>query len=272
MMAAVNAASRTCPHIPKNTRGCPKNIPSVSDHGAVQSCPSGGGFWPVGSACSVTCAAGGGHRRTQAGDSMYFCTSGGDWLSASPISCNAAAGPPPTPGSPTAGRFQVYPQPMTITDAVTHCRTQGGSLASVHSAQEQDQVVSVCQSMRTDATTGATVAGDQATHGGYGCWIGFEDSGSDGGFVWTDGSNVDYGTCRCCLCIYMPAIDRSLPDCSELLPGRAERQPLPDRWPPGQLLLRRLRRLARIHGRPWHGSRRISRRSRPQWWLERRLS
>jgi hypothetical protein len=191
MMAAVNTATRSCPHIPKNTRGCAKNIPSVSDHNAVQSCATGDGYHPVGSACSVTCAApGGGHRRAQAGDAMYMCTSGGDWLSPAPIHC--AAGPPPPPAAPTQGRFSVVQQPMTITDAVSYCRNQGGSLASIHSPEEQAMAVSVCSSVRTDANTGATVNGDQATHGGYGCWIGFEDSASDGGFVWTDGSNVDY--------------------------------------------------------------------------------
>ena len=25
-----------------------------------------------------------------------------------------------------------------------------------------------------------------------GCWIGFEDSSSEGGFIWTDGSNTDF--------------------------------------------------------------------------------
>ena len=199
--AAVTTAYRTCPHVAKNTRGCPRDIPSVSDRGAQQACPGGAGNWPVGSACAVRCApgyvpAGGGHRRTQAaGNSEYLCTQGGNWLSAAPISCvadPATAGPPSPPAGPTAGRFQVYDTPMTITDAVTHCRTQGGSLASIHSPEEQEQAVSVCMSMRTDATTGATANGDQATHGGYGCWIGFEDSASDGGFVWSDGSNVDY--------------------------------------------------------------------------------
>jgi|EP01046_Picozoa_sp_COSAG06_P003293 hypothetical protein len=190
MMATVNAASRSCPHVAKNTRGCPKNIPSVVDGVATQSCATGDGFHPVGSVCTVTCAAGGGHRRAQAGGAMYMCTSGGDWLSSAPIHC--ASGPPPPPASPTAGRFVVSQQPMTITDAVSYCRAQGGSLASIHSPEEQAQAVSVCSSVRTDATTGATVNGDQATHGGYGCWIGFEDSASDGGFVWTDGSNVDY--------------------------------------------------------------------------------
>ena len=29
-------------------------------------------------------------------------------------------------------------------------------------------------------------------NGGYGCWIGFEDSAAEGGFVWTDGSSVDF--------------------------------------------------------------------------------
>ena len=190
IMQAVNAASNSCPHIPKNTRGCTKDIPSVSDANAVQSCAGGEGFWPVGTVCSVTCAAGGGHRRAQAGAAMYMCTSGGDWLSPAPIHC--ASGPPPPPARSTVGRFSVSTQPMTITDAVTYCRNQGGSLASIHSPEEQDQAVEVCSSVRTDATTGATINGDQATHGGYGCWIGFEDSASDGGFVWTDGSNVDY--------------------------------------------------------------------------------
>ena len=49
----------------------------------------------------------------------------------------------------------------------------------------------VCSSVRTDAATGATVNGDQATHGGYGCWIGFEDSASDGGFVTVSSSAKD---------------------------------------------------------------------------------
>ena len=34
MMAAVNTAFHTCPHVSKNTRGCPRDIPSVSDSNA----------------------------------------------------------------------------------------------------------------------------------------------------------------------------------------------------------------------------------------------
>ena len=124
IMDTVNTAYRTCERPPKNTRGCPKDIPSVSDSGAVQSCAGGSGFWPVGTACTVTCAAGGGHRRAQAGGSVYMCTSGGNWLAASPIQCASGPVAPPPPISQTAGRFQVYPQPMTITDAVSHCRNQ----------------------------------------------------------------------------------------------------------------------------------------------------
>eukprot|EP01043_Picozoa_sp_COSAG02_P020734 COSAG02_NODE_1029_length_15083_cov_8.066271_10_plen_183_part_00 len=106
-MGAVNTAYRTCPHVSKNTRGCPRDIPSVSDTNAQQSCSGGDGFWPVGSACAVRCAdgfvpapTGGGHRRAQAADGSveYICTSGGDWLSPTPLSCVAAsAGPPPPP-------------------------------------------------------------------------------------------------------------------------------------------------------------------------------
>ena len=95
MSATINTASRLCPHVSKSSQGCPKNIPSVGDHNAVQSCGSGAGFWPIGSVCSVSCAApggGGGHRRAQAGGtpSMYLCTQGGNWLSTTPIGNSCA--------------------------------------------------------------------------------------------------------------------------------------------------------------------------------------
>ena len=83
---------------------------------------------------------------------------------------------------------------MSITDAGAYCRQNYASLASIHSYAEQQQAVSVCASMRTgdEGEGAATVAGDTAAGGGYGCWIGFEDSSSEGGFIWTDGSNTDF--------------------------------------------------------------------------------
>ena len=86
----VNTVSSKCPKLPKGQhKGCPKNIPSVSDMNAEQACGSGDGFWPTGSTCAVSCAApGGGHRRVQAGASVdYVCTQGGNWVSTGPIDC-----------------------------------------------------------------------------------------------------------------------------------------------------------------------------------------
>ena len=83
-------------------------------------------------------------------------------------------------------------QPMSITQAVSYCRQNYAALASIHSWEEQQQVISACLSMVSDPSTGETVHGDQAAYGGYGCWIGFEDSASEGGFIWEDGSSVDF--------------------------------------------------------------------------------
>ena len=173
------------------SRGCPKNIPSVNDHGAEQSCGTGSGFWPIGSVCMVTCAAGGGgHRRAQAGGSAYLCTQGGNWLSVNPISCGGGSGGAPAPpSSPTQGRFVAVPTPMNINAAVQYCRSNYAALASIHSIEEQRQAAAACASFANE--DGSTVS-DQASNGGYGCWIGFEDSAAEGGFVWTDGSSVDF--------------------------------------------------------------------------------
>jgi hypothetical protein len=180
----VNTVSSKCPKLPKGQhKGCPKNIPSVSDMNAEQACGSGDGFWPTGSTCAVSCAApGGGHRRVQAGASVdYVCTQGGNWVSTGPIDCRVA---PPVAGfGQDTGRFTVAPQPMSASAAAQYCRQQGGSLASIHSYEEQLQANSACSAVTADAT---------ATGGGYGCWIGFEDSAAQGGFIWTDGSNVDF--------------------------------------------------------------------------------
>ena len=142
----------------------------------------------MGSVCSVTCKAnGGGHRRAQAGSSNYICTQGGNWLSTAPVSCGG--GGAQLPSSPTQGRFVAVPQPMNINAAVNFCRTNYAALASIHSHEEQEQAVAACASFAN--ADGSTVS-DQASNGGYGCWIGFEDSAAEGGFTWTDGSSVDY--------------------------------------------------------------------------------
>ena len=94
----------------------------------------------------------------------------------SPISCGSGGGTSVAPGS--SGRFTVGTQRVPFAQADQYCRTNAQTLASIHSAAEQQQAAAVCQSMDPGES--------------YGCWIGFEDSGSEGGFVWSDGSNVDF--------------------------------------------------------------------------------
>jgi len=181
LMDTITAAAHTCPHTSASSRGCPKAIPSLS--AGQQDCSSGSGFWPIGSVCTASCSGGngGGHRRAQTGGTAsYLCSQGGNWVSPTPLSCGggrgSSGGPPPD-----TGRFVAVDQPMSIADAVVHCRQNYGSLASIHSWNEQQAAMSACLSvMPPDADVG------------YGCWIGFEDSATEGGFVWRDGSPVDF--------------------------------------------------------------------------------
>ena len=208
MASAVATAASTCPSTGSSS-GCPKTIPSLTsnvDYSAP--CSQASGQWGTGSVCTVSCAdgytnagaggAGGGHRRAQTGGSTYICTQGGDWVSSSPLNCvsggSGAVGPAP---SGSSGRFVLVPQLMNIDQAVQLCRTQYASLASIHSWAEQQQAKDVCES----------APGERP-----GCWcapllpaalrhaltlslhrrIGLEDSAAEGGFVWTDGTNVDF--------------------------------------------------------------------------------
>ena len=81
------------------------------------------------------------------------------------------------------------PTPMSVRASVDYCRANHAALASIHSIAEQRQAALACSSF---ANADGTTVSDQASNGGYGCWIGFEDSAAEGGFVWTDGSSVDF--------------------------------------------------------------------------------
>ena len=83
----------------------------------------------------------------------------------SPISCGSGGGTSVAPGS--SGRFTVGTQRVPFAQADQYCRTNAQTLASIHSAAEQQQAAAVCQSMDPGES--------------YGCWIGFEDSAQDGG-------------------------------------------------------------------------------------------
>ena len=80
---------------------------------------------------------------------------------------------------------------MNVRDAMSYCRQNYASLASIHSWSENLQAKEVCAAADlTDSELTTTANG--ATSGGHGCWIGFGDEGVEGQFIWSDGSSVDF--------------------------------------------------------------------------------
>ena len=100
-------------------------------------------------------------------------------------------------GVPTtahAGRFIAIGTPMSVRDAIAYCEDHHTSLASIHSWEEQQMAASVCLAY-ADATETQSTSYSNSGNGDnkkYGCWIGFQDTGREGGFVWLDGSSVEY--------------------------------------------------------------------------------
>ena len=87
---------------------------------------------------------------------------------------------PPT--SARVGRFVAVGTTMSVFDAVDYCEQHYQSLASIHSWEEQQQAASACQAYSDATETELTAGGNQQ----YGCWIGFQDLGAEGGFAWSD--------------------------------------------------------------------------------------
>ena len=69
-----------------------------------------------------------------------------------------------------------------------YCEEHYQGLASIHSWEEAQQARSACLAY-ADGTETVTSAGGNHL---YGCWIGFQDTGAEGGFVWLDGSSVSF--------------------------------------------------------------------------------
>ncbi|XP_072013135.1 echinoidin-like [Amphiura filiformis] len=78
--------------------------------------------------------------------------------------------------------YKFFPA-STVSDwnaALAHCKSLDADLVSIHSEEENDMVFWL-------ARNGATTVAD-----GPSVWIGFTDETTEGNWVWTDGSPVDY--------------------------------------------------------------------------------
>ena len=87
------------------------------------------------------------------------------------------------------GRFVAVPEAMSIQDSVAYCSAHFAGIASIHSHMEQTHAVTACEKFAdgagaVDEATGVAIPS--------GCWIGFQDEAVEGGFVWYDGSPVDF--------------------------------------------------------------------------------
>ncbi|XP_072022086.1 alpha-N-acetylgalactosamine-specific lectin-like [Amphiura filiformis] len=70
------------------------------------------------------------------------------------------------------GCYKFFSEKKTWQDANDHCKSLNADLVSIHSADENEYVWSLM---------GSEIS-----------WIGLNDVSSEGSFVWTDGSCVDY--------------------------------------------------------------------------------
>lgn len=106
--------------------------------------------------------------------------------------CSAVGDPTALPTGAHVGRFVAVGRTMSYNDAVDYCEQHYRALASIHSYDEQQQAASACHAY-ADASESATSNADGSDgNAKYGCWIGFQDLGSEGGFVWFDGSSVSF--------------------------------------------------------------------------------
>jgi hypothetical protein len=98
--------------------------------------------------------------------------------------CSAVDDPNALPTGAHVGRFVAVGRTMNYNDAVDYCEQHYRALASIHSYDEQQQAASACHAY-ADASESATGNADGSDgNAKYGCWIGFQDLGREGGFVW----------------------------------------------------------------------------------------
>ena len=86
--------------------------------------------------------------------------------------CRSTRPLPPSPPPLPSATFSFHHEPAKYSDARRICQTEGGDLASIHSARENADAFAL--------TRGATT------------WIGYSDAVSEGSWVWADGTSTDY--------------------------------------------------------------------------------
>ena len=73
---------------------------------------------------------------------------------------------------------------MTQPQAVAYCESIGSSLVSIHSEQDQNELVFQCNSHRIWVDPGSVRTE---------YWLGITDSDTEGDWAWLDGTDTDYG-------------------------------------------------------------------------------
>ena len=93
----------------------------------------------------------------------------------------------PTNSNVQGGKYLASPSPTNYADAFVYCQTQGMTLASIHSAQDQTDAYNTCRTLWHEGVSGEP----------SGCWIGLNSHDVTGGtnhgtFRWADNTAVDY--------------------------------------------------------------------------------
>ena len=96
-------------------------------------------------------------------------------------------------GATNTQQYVAVGQAMTWPDAKAYCESQYHSLAAIHDEASNEYVKQLCW-QQLQASGGASWGqADRRQAGSMGsCWIGANDLETEGTFVWSDGTELDY--------------------------------------------------------------------------------